>query len=175
MDLQQRLDTFLARSPRIADSAYVAPGATVIGDVRLAEHASVWPSAVLRGDINYIEVGEASNIQDGTVVHLSDDFPVHIGKYVTIGHLAMIHACSIGDECLVGMHATILDGAVIGPCSIIAAGALVTKNCHIPAGSMVMGTPAKVVKTLDAETQAGLRRWAEKYTRVAAAHKARDG
>ncbi len=173
MTLQDRLDRYLSRQPQIDPSAYVAPRATVIGDVKLAAKTSVWPSAVLRGDINSIEVGEGSNIQDGSVVHLADDFPVRIGQYVTIGHMAMIHACTIEDECLIGMHATVLDGAVIGRQSIIAAGALVTKNTHIPPGSMVVGMPAKVVRTLDPDNRISLRKWAEKYIQVAAAHKAR--
>ncbi|MGF1453258.1 MAG: gamma carbonic anhydrase family protein, partial [Opitutales bacterium] len=116
-----------------------------------------------------------SNVQDGSVIHLADEFGVVIGEYVTIGHMAMIHACTIGDECLIGMHSTVLDGAVVGARSIIGAGALVTKGTEIPEGSVVMGAPGKVVKTLDPDAQLGLRKWAEKYVKVAAAHKARFG
>ena len=173
MTLQERLDHHLSQSPKIHESAYVAPSAVVYGAVELGPKTSVWPCTVLRGDINTIRVGEGSNIQDGTVVHLADDFGVEIGKYVTIGHAAMIHACTIGDECLIGMKATILDGAVIGERSIVGAGALVTKGMKVPPGSMVLGMPAKVVRPLTEEEQAGLHHWAEKYTHVAATHKAR--
>jgi len=169
--LAQRLARFLGQSPRIDPTAYIAPSATVIGDVRLGAHCSVWPSAVLRGDINYIEVGEGTNIQDGAVIHLADDFPALIGRYVTIGHLAMVHACVIEDECLIGMSATILDGAVIGAQSLVGAGALVTKGAKIPPGSLVLGSPARVLRALTPEERAALRDSAEKYIQVAAAHK----
>lgn len=171
MTLEERLQKFLNRSPQIHYTAYVAPSAVVIGDVRIGAHASVWPQCVLRGDIESIEIGEGSNIQDGSVVHLADDLGVKIGKYVTVGHLAMIHACKIEDECLIGMKATVLDGAVIGARSIIGAGALVTQNMEVPPGSMVLGVPGKVVKTLSEEEQAGLRVWAEKYVTVAKYHR----
>lgn len=174
MTLEERLNTFLGKDPTIDPTAYVAPGATVIGDVRMGARTSIWPGAVARGDINYIEIGEGSNVQDGTIVHLADDYPVVIGKYVTIGHAAIIHACTIEDECLIGMGATILDGAVIGHHSIIGANALVTQNTIIPPGSMALGAPAKVVKTLTEEQQAGLKKWAEKYVLVSAAHKKRS-
>jgi carbonic anhydrase/acetyltransferase-like protein (isoleucine patch superfamily) len=173
MTLEDQFAAHLARDPQVHPSAYVAPGATLLGNVRLGPFASVWPGTVLRGDINSIEVGEGTNIQDGTIVHLADDFGVRIGAYVTIGHAAMIHACTIEDECLVGMQATILDGAVIGHHSIVGAHSLVTQGMVIPPGSMVVGVPAKVVKTLPPEKQAGLRCWAEKYIHVAAAHRRR--
>ena len=139
---------FLFVQPQIDPTAYVAPQAVVIGDVRLAAHSSVWPMSVLRGDINFIEIGEGSNIQDGSIVHLADDMPMRVGKLVTVGHRAILHACTVEDECLIGMGATILDGAVIGRGSIIGAHALVTKGTRIPPGSLVMGTPAKVVRPL---------------------------
>jgi carbonic anhydrase/acetyltransferase-like protein (isoleucine patch superfamily) len=173
--LQERLAQFLGQPPRIDPTAYVAPGATVIGDVRLGPRTSVWPGAVLRGDINYIEVGEGSNIQDGSVVHLSNEHPVVIGKHVTVGHLAMVHACTVGDECLVGMHSTLLDGAVVGKQSIIGANALVPQGMVVPEGSLVVGVPGKIVRPLTPEERAGLRHWAEKYVEVAAAHAARQG
>lgn len=173
MDLETRLETYLSRDPQIDPTAYVAPLAVVIGDVRLGPYSSVWPTCVLRGDIESIEIGEGTNIQDGTIIHLADDLGVKIGKYVTVGHKAMIHACTIGDECLIGMSATILDGAVIGERSVVGAGAVVTKGMIVPPGSMVLGMPGKVVKTLDAAAQADLRHWAEKYVQVAAAHRKR--
>lgn len=175
MTLDEQLATFLAKDPQIDPTAYVAAGATLIGDVRLAPYASCWPGTVLRGDINFIEIGEGTNIQDGTIVHLADQYPVKIGKYVTVGHAAMIHACTIEDECLIGMQATVLDGAVIGKNSIIGAHSLVTPGTVIPPGSLVMGVPGKVVKTLTPEKQAEIRKWAEKYVKVAAAHRKRFG
>lgn len=173
MKVEDRLEQYLSREPKIDETAYVAEQATVIGAVTIGPRCSVWPGAVLRGDINTIEVGEGTNIQDGTVVHLADDFGVRIGDYVTVGHLAMIHACSIGDDCLIGMKATILDGAEIGEQSIIGAGALVTKGTRIPPRSLVIGMPGKVVRTLTEAEVLSLRASAEKYIAVAAAHKRR--
>jgi gamma-carbonic anhydrase len=171
MNVQDRLATYLTRTPSIDPSAWVSPHAVVIGAVTLGPQASVWPMAVLRGDIEQIVVGRGSNIQDGSIVHLADDLGVHIGEYVTVGHAAIIHACTIGDECLIGMRATILDGAVIGARSIIGAGAVVTKGMVVPPGSLVLGMPAKVVRALSTAEQDDLRSWAEKYTAVAAAHR----
>jgi carbonic anhydrase/acetyltransferase-like protein (isoleucine patch superfamily) len=145
-----------------------------MGAVKIGPKASVWPTCVLRGDIEEIEIGEGTNVQDGTIVHLADDLGVKIGKYVTIGHSAMIHACTIEDECLIGMKATVLDGAVIGKRSIIGAGAVVTKNMQVPPGSLVLGMPAKVIKQLSEEEQQDLRYWAEKYVVAAEVHKARE-
>jgi len=162
---------FLFVQPQIDPTAYVAAHAVVIGDVRLAARCSVWPTAVLRGDINFIEIGEGSNIQDGSIVHLADDLPVRVGKLVTVGHRAILHACTVEDECLIGMGATILDGAVIGRGSIIGAHALVTKGTHIPAGSLVMGTPAKVVRPLRPEEIADIRHWADHYIELGPIHK----
>lgn len=174
MTIEERLETFLSREPEIDPSAYVAPSAVMMGSVRIGPLASVWPLCVLRGDIEHIEIGEGSNVQDGTIVHLADDLGVTVGRYVTIGHAAMIHACTIEDECLIGMKATVLDGAVIGRRSIVGAGAVVTKNMQVPPGSLVLGMPAKVIKQLSEEEQAGLKHWAEKYVAAAAAHKARE-
>lgn len=174
MSTEERLAKYLDQSPQVDDSAYVASGAVVIGAVTLGPLTSVWHNCVLRGDINSIEIGEGSNVQDCSVIHLADDYGVKIGKYVTIGHMAMIHACAIGNECLIGMHATILDGAVIGEQCIVGAGALVTKGMQVPAGSLVLGTPAKIVRPLRDEERAGLKAMAEKYTVVAREHKIRQ-
>lgn len=150
----------------------MAANATVLGDVTLGAQSSVWYGCVLRGDINSIEIGEGTNIQDLTMVHLADDHGVRVGRYTTVGHGAIIHACEIGDECLIGMGATILDGAKIGDRCIVGANSLVTQKFTAPPGSMILGSPAKVVRALTAEEQAGLRRWAEKYIEVAKAHAA---
>jgi carbonic anhydrase/acetyltransferase-like protein (isoleucine patch superfamily) len=128
--------------------------------------------AVLRGDINEIRVGEGTNIQDNAIVHLSDDFGAHIGAWCTVGHAAIVHACRVGDECLIGMGATVLDGAEIGARSIVGANALVPQGLKVPPGSMVYGSPAKVVRTLTPEEQGRIRGWAEKYLEVAKAHAA---
>lgn len=169
--LSRELTRNLLRGPTVHETAYVHAQAVVMGAVQLGPRASVWPCAVLRGDIAPIQVGEGSNIQDGAVVHVADGLPAVIGARVTVGHLAIIHACTIEDECLIGMHATILDGAVIGKRSIIGANALVTKGTVVPPGSLVMGSPARVVRTLSAEEQASLPGWAEKYVKVAAHHR----
>ena len=161
--LVRQLDTFLRRPPTLGREVYLARTAVVIGDVRLGDHSSVWYGAVLRGDINYIRVGHHSNVQDNAVLHLADEFPCVVGDWVTIGHSAIIHACTVGDECLVGMGATVLDGAVIGEQSLIGAHALVTSGTRIPPGSLVLGSPAKVVRPLRPDERAGLRHWAEKY------------
>lgn len=173
MDVHQRLDRYLGQKPDIAAAAFVAPNATVLGAVKLGPQSSVWYGCVLRGDINAIEVGEGTNIQDLTMVHLADDHGVKIGRYTTVGHSAIVHACTIGDECLVGMGATILDGAVIGDQCIIGANSLVTQNFVAPAGSMILGSPAKVVRALTPEERTGIKKWALKYIAVAAAHAAR--
>lgn len=169
-ELVARLEKFLSRTPSIDPSAYVAPGAHVMGAVTLAARASVWPGCVLRGDIEEIVIGEGSNVQDGSIVHLADDLGVHVGKHVTIGHACVIHACTIEDNCLIGMHATILDGAVIGANSIVGAHSLVTKGTIVPPGSLVLGAPAKVVRSLSPEEQADLPGWAQKYEWVAKTH-----
>jgi carbonic anhydrase/acetyltransferase-like protein (isoleucine patch superfamily) len=170
MDPTQRA-RFLFVRPQIDPTAYVAAQAVVMGDVRLAAHSSVWPTAVLRGDINYIEIGEGSNIQDGTIVHLAEDLPVIVGKLVTVGHRAILHACTVEDECLIGMGAIVLDEAVVGKGSIVGANALVTKGMRIPPGSLVMGTPAKVVRALSPGEIAGIRSWADHYIALGPIHK----
>jgi carbonic anhydrase/acetyltransferase-like protein (isoleucine patch superfamily) len=161
--LRKQLDRFLAKQPKLGKGVYIARGAAVLGDVTLGDYSSVWYNAVLRGDINRIVVGHHSNVQDNAVLHLADDYPCIVGNYVTIGHSAVVHACTVGDETLVGMGAVILDGAVIGKQCIIGAKALVTQGTKIPAGSMVLGAPARVVRKLTREERAGLKAWAQKY------------
>src|SRR5260221_10926960 len=162
-DVVKQLETFLLKKPTFGRGVYIAQGAIVVGDVTIGDHSSVWYNAVLRGDINRIVVGHHTNIQDNAVLHLADDFPCIVGNWVTVGHGAIVHACTVGDETLVGMGAVILDGAVIGKQSIIGAKALVTQGTKIPPGSLVLGAPAKVVRKLSQEERAGLKWWAEKY------------
>lgn len=167
-DLQQQLSTFLGKTPTFGEHVYVVRSAVVIGDVTLGAYSSVWYNVVLRADINCIVVGHHTNIQDNSVLHLADDFPCRVGNYVTVGHAAILHACTVGDEVLVGMGATILDGAVIGAQSLVGARALITSGTQIPPGSLVVGSPAKVVRSLNAQERSELKGWAEKYVQTAA-------
>ncbi len=160
------IENFAEFSPQIHPSAFIAASADVIGRVTLHENTSVWYNTTLRGDINEIVIGPNSNVQDNTVIHLADNYGCHVGEFVTVGHSAILHACTVKNEVLVGMGSIILDGAVIGERSIIGAGALVTGGTIIPPGSLVLGSPAKVVKTLSPDEQAKIKSWAEKYVRV---------
>src|SRR5213592_803399 len=129
--VEKRLDKFLAQQPRLGEGVYIARGAVLVGDVTLGDFSSVWFNAVLRGDINRIVIGRYTNIQDNSVLHLADDLPCILGNYVTIGHGAIVHACTVGNEVLVGMGSTLLDGVVIGDQSLIGARALVTPRTQI--------------------------------------------
>lgn len=153
-------------APRIAPDAYVASDATVVANVEIGSEASVWPQAVLRGDVAHVVLGAQSNVQDGAVVHTADDLPAIIGQLVTVGHKAVVHACTVEDEVLIGMGAIILDGAQVGTRSIIGANATVTQGMKIPPGSMVLGTPAKVVRSLSEAEQAEIKIWALRYVRL---------
>ena len=168
MDLEKRLDTYLAQKPKIGKTVYIARGAVVVGDVTLGDHSSIWYNAVLRGDINRIVVGEYTNIQDNAVLHLENDLPCIVGAYVTVGHSAIVHACTVGDESLIGMGSVILDGAVIGRQCLIGAKALVTMGTQIPDGSLVLGAPARIVRPLTDGERGKLRTSAEKYAANAA-------
>jgi carbonic anhydrase/acetyltransferase-like protein (isoleucine patch superfamily) len=170
MTVQERLAQHLGKSPDTARAHFVAPNATVIGDVVLGAQSSVFYGAVLRGDINVIRVGEGTNIQDNAIVHLADDAGAFIGAWCTIGHAAIIHACAIGDECLIGMGATVLDHARIGARSIVGANSLVPQHFECPPGSLVYGSPARLIRVLSEDEQRALRGWAEKYVEVARAH-----
>lgn len=172
MNVEDRLKQHLTKKPDTSRALFVASNASIMGDVTLGAQSSVFYGAVLRGDIARIVVGEGSNIQDNAVVHLADDLDAIIGDWCTIGHSAIVHACTIEDQCLIGMGATVLDGARIGARSIVGANSLVPQRFTCPPGSMVYGSPAKVVRALMAEEQAGLKRWAEKYVAVAKAHAA---
>lgn len=134
--------------PIIDNKTYIADGTHIIGKVTIKEFSSIWFNTVVRGDVNFIEIGRYTNVQDNSVVHVSNEYPTIIGDYVTIGHNATVHSCKIEDHCLIGMGSIILDGAVIGRGSIVAAGAVVKKNQVIPPFSIVAGIPAKVIKTM---------------------------
>ena len=166
--MKRQLDRFLRRRPSLGRGVYIAQGAVVLGDVTLGDYSSVWCNAVLRGDINRIRVGHHTNIQDNAVVHLADDLPCILGNYVTVGHAAIVHACVVEDQVLVGMGSAILDGAVIGEQSLVGAGALVTPGTHIPPGSLVLGAPGRVVRELTRQERAHHKALAGKYVRTAA-------
>ena len=145
------------------DDFWIAPNATVIGNVKLLKDASVWFNAVLRGDVELITVGQGSNVQDGAIIHTDPGFPCTIGKNVTVGHLAMLHGCVIGDGSLIGIGSVILNGAKIGKNCIIGSKALVTEGMEIPDGAMVLGIPGKVKKILNEEEQSVVSLGAEHY------------
>jgi carbonic anhydrase/acetyltransferase-like protein (isoleucine patch superfamily) len=161
--LRKQLDRFLRKTPKLGKGVFIARGAAVLGDVTIGNYSSVWYNAVVRGDINRIVIGHHTNVQDNAVIHLADDFPAILGNWVTVGHSAIVHACKVGDETLIGMGAVILDGAVIGKQCIIGAKALVTQGVKIPPGSLVLGAPAKVVRKLTPKERKGLKWWAQKY------------
>lgn len=150
-------------SPDIAASAWVADSARVIGNVSLAEDASVWFGVVIRGDTERIAIGRGSNIQDNSVVHADAGFPVSVGEGVTVGHQAMLHGCTIGDHSLIGIQAVVLNGAKIGSHCLVGAGALVTEGQSFPDGSLILGTPARVVRQLSPEQMQGLEKSAAHY------------
>ncbi|WP_041680773.1 gamma carbonic anhydrase family protein [Cupriavidus necator] len=158
-------------SPSVAETAFVAEEATVIGAAELASNVSVWPGVVIRADNEPIRVGEGSNIQEGAVLHTDPGFPIHIGKGVSVGHQAMLHGCTVGDGALVGIQAVILNKAQIGADSLVGAGALVTEGKVFPPRSLIIGTPAKVVRELTDEEVANLRANAEDYVRRAGLYK----
>lgn len=154
------------RLPDVHPSAYVDQSAQVIGDVTIGAQSSVWMTVVIRGDVNYIRIGDRTNVQDGTVVHvMHDTCPTVIGNDVTIGHGAIVHGCTIADRVLVGMGAIILNGASVGEDTIVAAGSLVTERMVIPARSLVMGSPAKVRRSLTDAEVASIQEYADNYVR----------
>jgi carbonic anhydrase/acetyltransferase-like protein (isoleucine patch superfamily) len=153
--------------PTIHPSVFVAEGACVIGDVRLGVGVSVWFNAVLRGDINIIRVGDRTNIQDGAVLHVTHELPVTIGADVTVGHHAVVHACTIGDCSLIGMNAVVLDNARVGPYAIVAAGCVVRENFVVPEGVLVAGVPGRIVRPLTEDERTQLKASALHYTQYA--------
>jgi len=162
--------TFLKRAPRIHPSAFVHDSAEVIGAVELGPRASIWPLCVLRGDIEPIRIGPETNIQDLTLIHTRARFPAVIGRRVTVGHRAVLHGCRIGDGCLIGMGAVVLE-AVVGAGSLIGAGATVLGGTRVPPGSLVLGTPAKVVRRLKPSESREIRRAVAGYLRLANGHR----
>ena len=162
---------FRGESPTLDTDAWIAPGATVIGDVSMGAESAIWFGCVVRGDVHRIEIGARSNIQDLSMIHVthykkadkSDGYPTIIGDDVTVGHRVMLHGCTIEDACLIGMSATILDGAVIGKESIVGANSLVTMHKTFPPRSLIMGSPAKVVRTLTDEEVEELYASAKRY------------
>jgi carbonic anhydrase/acetyltransferase-like protein (isoleucine patch superfamily) len=160
-------------APQLAASAWVADNAQVMGDVVLGEDSSVWFGVTVRGDTDTIRIGRGSNIQDGSVLHADMGLPLTIGAHVTVGHQVMLHGCTIGDESLIGIGAIVLNGAKIGKNCLVGAGALVTEGKEFPDGSMIIGSPAKVVRQLTPEQIEGLRQSAKHY--IANAQRFRQG
>jgi carbonic anhydrase/acetyltransferase-like protein (isoleucine patch superfamily) len=154
---------YLDRVPSLPDQYYIADNATIIGDVVLGNQSSVWFGAVLRGDIEPVIMGERSNIQDNSVAHTGKGAPTILGNDVTVGHKVTLHGCRIGNNCLIGMGAILLDGCEIGDNCIIGAGAIVSMNRRIPAGSLALGAPAKVIRSLSEEDISNVRKYAERY------------
>ena len=155
-----QLDTL---TPRLAETAWVADSAQVIGNVELAEGASIWFGAILRGDNETLHIGKNSNVQDGSMLHADPGFPLTLGENVTVGHHVMLHGCTVGDGSLIGIKSVVLNGAKIGKNCLVGAGSLITEGKEFPDGSMIMGAPAKVVRALTAEQIDGLARAASHY------------
>lgn len=151
------------RTPKIHPTAFIADNATIIGDVTIGANASVWFNVVIRADNDRITIGENSNIQDGSVLHADPGYPLTIGKNVTVGHMVMLHGCTIGDGSMVGIRATVLNGSVIAENSLVGAGALVAENKSFNPGVVLMGMPARVAKTMDDEKAARMPRAANHY------------
>ena len=157
--------------PQVADDAFVAPNATLIGEVRVADGAGVFYGAVMRGDRSPLRLGARSNLQDNVTVHSDPDHPCTIGERVSVGHGAVIHGCTIEDDVLVGMNATVLNGAVVGAGSLVAAGAVVLEGTRVPPGSLVAGVPGKVRRELDEQERAAVRANAEHYVLLSQRHR----
>lgn len=151
------------RKPKISEGVYVAPDATLIGDIEVDECASIWFKALIRADVNSVRIGKYTNYQDASVIHVTKENPTIIGDHVTVGHRALIHACRVGNNCLVGMGSIIMDGAEVGDNCIIGAGSLITQGTKIPPGSLVLGSPAKVKRELTQEEIAAIKKSAENY------------
>ena len=169
--------SFENHHPSIADSAYVDPSAEVIGNVNVGEHASIWPGVVIRGDVHEIRIGPETNIQDGVICHCTSPkgehpgWPLLVGARVTVGHGAILHACEIGDECLIGMRATVMDGAIVKAGAFVGANTLVPPGKILEGGFLWLGAPARKVRPLSEEEIVDIRESAAHYVRVATRHK----
>jgi len=159
-------------TPTIDPTAWVAPNATLIGNVTIEAHASVFYGAVIRADRDAIRIGAGSNVQDNVVLHTDAGSPLTVGSRVSIGHSAVLHGCTIGDDSLIGMSATVLNGAIVGAGTLIAAGSLVLERATIPAGSLAVGSPAKAVRTLTPDERLGLIENARHYAELSQEHRA---
>lgn len=159
------------RTPVVHPTAFIAPGAVVLGEVTLGPHASVWYQAVLRGDMAPIVIGEATNLQDATIVHVDEGKPALIGARVGVGHRVILHACIVEDECLIGMGSVLLNDVRIGTGSVVAAGAVVPEGMQVPPGSLVMGVPARIARPVDDALRARIRGTWEHYVEQAARHR----
>lgn len=165
------IKAFKEKVPNVHESCFVASNAVIIGGVTLEKDANVWFSAVIRGDSENITIGEGSNVQDCAVLHCDHGFPLTVGRNVTVGHSAVVHGCNLGDNVMIGMHATLLNGCIIGEGSIIGAGALVREGQVIPPNSLVVGVPAKVVRETSAEQVEGIINNAQHYVEIAKEYK----
>jgi carbonic anhydrase/acetyltransferase-like protein (isoleucine patch superfamily) len=155
------------RLPRLAPGVYIDESAQVIGDVEIGDESSVWMCTVIRGDVNWIKIGKRSNVQDGTIVHvMTKTHPTTIGDRVTIGHAAIVHGCTIEDQCLIGMGAILLNGAHVGTGSIVAAGTLLVEGMKVPPRSLVMGSPGKVKRPLTDAEVGGIQAYADRYVNL---------
>ncbi|RXR06436.1 gamma carbonic anhydrase family protein [Pseudoxanthomonas composti] len=176
------LRPYLDKTPQLGQRVYVDPACTVIGDVVLEDDVSVWPGTVIRGDVNHVRIGARTNVQDGTIIHVSHDSPYNKGGYptligadVTLGHGTIIHACTIGDACLIGMGAIILDGAVIEPNAFVAAGAVVGPGKRVGSGTLWVGNPARPARALSDKDIQGLLYSAQHYVRIKDQYLAQGG
>lgn len=151
--------------PRLPQQCYIAPNATLIGDIEIAKDVSIWFNVVIRADMAKVSIDENTNVQDGSILHVDEGFPLQLGKNVTVGHKVMLHGCTIEDNSLIGMNAVILNGAKIGKNCLIGANALVTENMVIPDGHLVLGSPAKIIKALDEDTIRQLQASADHYVK----------
>lgn len=163
--------SFEGKTPCIPGTAYIAPGAIVIGDARLSEEVSIWFQSVVRADINYIAIGRQTNIQDSCVLHVTQNHPLVVGERVTVGHGVVLHGCTIGDDTLVAMGAIVLDGAVVEDNCLIGAGALVPPGMLVPSGSLVLGAPAKVVRSVRPEDKERILKGWQNYIEYAGRYK----
>jgi carbonic anhydrase/acetyltransferase-like protein (isoleucine patch superfamily) len=167
----RKIISYFEKNPKVHDSVFLADGARVIGDVLICENASVWFNAVVRGDVCPIRIGERTNVQDNATLHVTHDTgPLNIGANVTIGHGAVLHACTVEDNVLIGMGAVLLDDCVIEPWAVVAAGSLVRQGFRVPSGMMVAGVPAKVIRPVTENERANIAESAENYIRYAAGY-----